>query len=110
MDEYTIIIVIYPDGEKAKIVAKQLVTDRLAASVQMFPINSIFRWKNEICEANEIVLAIRTKADMFNKISDYITENHPYELPEIIQIPITDSLPEYLQWITDCVNDTRYNH
>jgi len=101
---YILILTTVPDRESAKIIAKLLVETKLAACVQLFPIESIYTWKNEICNENEIVLFIKSKPALFDKIKSAIKENHSYEVPEIIQIPITDGLPDYLKWIDDCVN------
>ena len=99
--EYSILISTFADKESAKSIAKLLVKRRLAACVQIFPIESVYLWKDEICEDNEIVLFIKSKSTLFDKISETIKENHSYEVPEIVQIPITDGLSEYLQWIDD---------
>ena len=101
--EYSTIITTCPDKKSAKKIANQLVENRLVACVQMFPIESVYRWKNEICNENEIVLFMKSKPEMFDKIMTTIKENHTYEVPEIIQISITDGLPEYLNWVDDCV-------
>ena len=102
-NENSVIIATCPDKETAKKIAKLLVESRLAASVQMFPIESIYRWKGKIYEENEVVLSIRTKTAMFDEVSAFIRSNHSYEVPEIIEFPITDGLPEYLNWIGECV-------
>jgi len=101
--EYSTVITTCPDKNSAKKIANRMVENRLVACVQMFPIESVYRWKNEICNENEIVLFMKSKPEMFDKIVATIKENHTYEVPEIIQIPITDGLPEYLNWIDDCV-------
>ena len=103
-NENSIIIATYPDKEAAKNVAKLLVEERLAACVQIFPIESIYSWEGKIFDENEIMLFIKTKTSMFNKVSAFIRKNHSYDVPEIIQIPITDGLPEYLRWIGDNVD------
>ena len=100
--EYAMIITTFPDRESAKKAARILVEKRLAACVQMFPIESVYLWKGEICDDNEIVLFIKSRAALFTKIADTIKGIHPYEMPEIIQLPIADGLPEYLRWIGDC--------
>jgi len=92
----------FPDKDAAKIAAKMLVKQRLAACVQIFPIESVYLWRDEICESNEVVLFIKSHKELFNKISVKIKEMHPYEVPEIVQVPITDGLSEYLQWIRKC--------
>ena len=102
--DYSIIISAFADKETAKKTAKLLVEQRLAAYAQLFPIESVYLWKGEICDENEIMLFIKSRASFFGKIVAVIRENHPYEVPEIIQLPITDGLPEYFNWIKDCVD------
>ena len=104
--EYSTIITTCPDKNSAKKIANLLVENRLVACVQMFPIESVYRWKNEICNENEIVLFMKSKPEMFDKIVATIKENHTYEVPEIIQVPITDGWTEYLKWIGDCTEDS----
>jgi periplasmic divalent cation tolerance protein len=101
---YTLIITTTPDKDSAKVIARLLTEQKLAACVQLFPIESIYTWKGELCEENEIILLIKSKPSLFEKIKIAIKENHKYEVPEIIQIPITDGLPDYLKWIDDCVD------
>jgi len=103
-DGNSIILATYPDKEAAKKVAGLLVEERLAACVQIFPIESIYSWEGKIFDENEIMLFIKTKVSLFKKVSAFIRKNHSYEVPEIIQIPITDGLPEYLKWIGDNVD------
>lgn len=101
-NEYTIIITTYPDKNSAKTTAKMLVEKRLAACVQIFPIESVYLWQGNICDENETVMFIKSKTALFDKITALIRESHTYDVPEIIQLPITDGLPEYLKWIDDC--------
>jgi len=98
---YILITTTAPDRDSAKAIAKLLVEKKLAACVQLFPIESIYTWKNEVCNEDEIMLFIKSKPALFDKIKAAIKENHSYEVPEIIQIPITDGLPDYLKWIDD---------
>jgi len=93
-----------PDRDSAFKIAKLLIEQKLAACVQMFPIESIYTWKGQVCQEKEIILLIKSKSSLFEQIKTLIKENHQYEVPEIIQIPITDGLPEYIKWINDCVN------
>jgi len=97
--EYSIIITTAADKESAKKIAWLLVEKRLAACVQMFPIESIYFWQDKICEENETILIIKSQTALFDEIKTAIKEIHSYEVPEIIQIPITNGLPEYLKWI-----------
>ena len=105
--KYSLIITTFADKDTAKKTAKFLVEQNLAACVQMFPIESIYLWKGEICDENEIVLFIKSRTALFAKISAAIREKHPYEVPEIIQIPIIGGLPEYLNWVDDCTDNLK---
>ena len=104
MNEYSIIITTYPDKESAKRAAKLLIEQRLAACVQLFPIESVYLWQGNICDESEIMLFIKSKTALFGKIVMTIKEVHTYEVPEIVQIPIADGLPEYLKWIDECTH------
>jgi periplasmic divalent cation tolerance protein len=99
---YATIITTCADKESAQKIAKLLVEKRLAACVQMFPVESVYLWKGEVCSDSETALFIKSKAALFDKIAAAIKESHAYELPEIIQIPITDGLPDYLKWLAEC--------
>ena len=103
MEKYSLIITTTANKESAREIAKLLVEKHLAACVQMFPIESIYFWKDSVCEENEIVLFIKSRTAMFDDIKAAIREIHSYEVPEIVLLPITDGLPEYLKWIDDCV-------
>ena len=102
--EYSVIITTYPGKDAAKQAAKLLVERRLAACVQLFPVESVYLWQGEICGEGEVVLLIKSKTARFSEISAAIRENHSYQVPEIVQIPITDGLPEYLKWIDGCTS------
>ena len=101
-NEYSIIISTFADKESAKKTAGLLVEQRLAACVQIFPVESVYLWKGNICNDNEITLLIKSRTTLFDEIVAAIKENHSYEVPEIIQVPVTNGLPEYLHWIDDC--------
>jgi len=101
-NKYSITITTYPNKESAKHTARFLVEDRLAACVQLFPVESVYSWKGEICDENEVMLFIKSKTVLFDKISAAIKESHTYEVPEIVQIQIGDGLLEYLNWIGEC--------
>jgi len=103
MTDYSIIITTFPDKEAAEPTAKLLVEKRLAACVQLFPIESVYSWQGKVCDESEVMLIIKSRTDMFDKVMTAIKEIHTYDVPEIIRLPIADGLPEYLKWIGDCV-------
>uniref|UniRef100_UPI0040475523 divalent-cation tolerance protein CutA n=1 Tax=Polynucleobacter sp. TaxID=2029855 RepID=UPI0040475523 len=89
----------------AKAMARRLVENRLAACVQIHEgIYSIYRWKGEICEGNEVILAAKTNAMQWPAISAFIKKYHPYDLPEIIAISPIEYDVQYGDWIKSEVN------
>ncbi|PIV39639.1 MAG: cytochrome C biogenesis protein CcdA [Candidatus Omnitrophica bacterium CG02_land_8_20_14_3_00__42_8] len=84
----------------AEKIAKALIKGRLAACVQIAgPIKSIYRWKGKIETAKEWVCVIKTKKSLYKKVETAIKKPHPYEIPEIIAVPIAAANKDYLKWI-----------
>ena len=89
-----------PDEQTAQTLAKALVEQRLAACVNLLPaMRSVYRWQEQIEQAEEIQLVIKTCADRLDALSAAISLLHPYELPEIVAISPSAGLPAYLDWI-----------
>ncbi len=85
--------------KEAKKIARILVEEKLAACVQLSKINSFYRWENKLCVDKEVLLSIKTKKENFQKIQRKIKENHSYDLPEIIELEITNASSGYLKFI-----------
>ncbi len=85
--------------KEAKKLAKILLKKRLGACIQISKIKSFYTWKGRVCEDKEFLLSIKTKKSCFKKIQREIKENHSYDLPEIIAIPIQKSSKEYRKFI-----------
>ncbi len=85
--------------EEAKIIAKILIEEKLAACVQMSEINSFYMWEKEFCNDEEILLSIKTKKENFKKIKSKIKELHSYDVPEIISLDINDTSKDYKKFI-----------
>lgn len=97
---FQIVLTTCPDGACAERIARALVAEGLAACVNILPaVRSIYKWKGKIEDAGEQLLAIKSAAASFPAIRDRLRALHPYELPEIIAVPIVDGLPEYLAWL-----------
>ena len=103
--DYAMIISTCNSMESARQIAGILIDKRIAACIQMFPVESLYTWQGKVCEDNEITLLIKTKTALSGKAITIIKNNHPYEIPEIIQLPITDGLPDYFRWIDECVDE-----
>jgi periplasmic divalent cation tolerance protein len=90
-----------PDAESARTLAAALVEARLAACVNILaPCRSVYRWEGRIEDAAEVPLLIKTTAERYAALEAAIRRHHPYELPEIIAVPIAHGLPEYLGWLS----------
>ena len=80
--------------------ARVLVTGRLAACVNVgAPVQSMYHWNGQIETADEIPVTIKTRAALYPRVEAAIRANHPYELPEIVAIPVLDGLRPYLDWL-----------
>ena len=80
--------------------ARSLVEAHLAACVSIgTPVESLYHWRGQIETAEETPLAIKTRAELYPKVQAAILASHPYELPEIVAVPICYALPGYLDWI-----------
>ncbi len=96
------VVVVYVSlpREEAKNMARALVENRMAACVNIIPqIESYFFWEGKAEYDEEALLIIKTSSARFDRLRDFIAEVHPYELPEIIGLPITHGLSEYVEWV-----------
>ncbi len=100
---YQIILCTCPDKDTAEKIAHLLVNDKLAACVNILPgITSIYLWHEQIELTQEHLLLIKSNKGCYQAIEKTIKKHHPYELPEIIAVPIENGSPEYLHWIDSC--------
>jgi periplasmic divalent cation tolerance protein len=91
-----------PDREAAVKLARDLIAKRLAACVNVLSgCTSVYRWDGNVEHADEIPVLIKTRASRYAEIEAAIRELHPYELPEVIAVPIVHGLPDYLDWVTE---------
>lgn len=102
MSEFSLVITNLPDAATAQRLALSIIEQRLAACVnQLAPCTSIYRWQGQIETAVEIPLLIKTTAATYPRLEALIRAEHPYELPEIIVLPVSHGLPAYLDWVRD---------
>lgn len=101
MDDYIVVMSAVPTREAGLALADFLVKGRLAACVNIVPgLTSVYEWKDKLCVDDELLLLIKTRKVLFDKVRDAIRGRHPYELPEIIALPVEGGLQPYLEWIS----------
>jgi periplasmic divalent cation tolerance protein len=97
-----------PDRAAAERLAKALIEKRVAACVNILaPCLSVFRWKNDVQHDEEHPMLIKTTAERYPELEAAIRAGHPYELPEIVAVPIERGLPAYLEWVAAETSDRR---
>ena len=95
-----LVLTTLPDRPAAEALAEALVDARLAACVNILaPCQSVYRWQGAVDKASEVPLLIKTTEARYAALEAAIRARHPYELPEVIAIPITQGLPDYLAWV-----------
>lgn len=101
MDETLVVLTNLPDRATAVKLARELVERRLAACVNVLAdCTSVYRWKGEIETAQEVPVLIKTRTALYDELEAAISEVHPYELPEIIAVPVVRGLADYLEWVS----------
>ncbi len=99
--QYQIVLCTCPDSESASRLSHSLVEQRLAACVSQIPgLASVYPWQGKIETASEVLLVIKTRADQWDRLQTFLKTHHPYELPEILAVPIEDGSKAYLSWIS----------
>jgi periplasmic divalent cation tolerance protein len=89
-----------PDAESARRLSAALVENGLAACVNVLaPCHSVYRWQGKVETADETPLFIKTRIERYAEVETMIRARHPYELPEIIALPLAEGLPAYLDWV-----------
>ncbi|MDP6436079.1 MAG: divalent-cation tolerance protein CutA [Gammaproteobacteria bacterium] len=101
-EEHLLVLCTCPDKEVAEAIATGLVEAGLAACVNRVPgITSVYKWQDKLEKDAEELLLIKTSAAAWDGLEAEIKRLHPYELPEIIAVPITAGSHEYLNWIRE---------
>jgi len=99
-----------PDDETARRIARALVENRLAACVNRHgPVRSTYRWQDAVEEVGEVALVIKTTRERYPALEAAIRQMHPYELPEIVVIPIETGFAPYFHWVRDSTSETSGN-
>ena len=101
MTDALLVFTTLPNADKAAEIARALVEERLAACANLLPaVRSIFRWEGKIRDENEVLVLLKTRAENVERLKARILELHPYEVPEVIAVPIESGYQAWLDWMT----------
>ena len=105
MTDAMLVLTTLPNSDAAADLAKKVVGEKLAACANVMPaVRSIYRWQGALQDENEVLVLLKTRQARFEKLKARILELHPYDVPEVIAIPVEQGHGAYLDWIA---NETR---
>ncbi|MEX2719538.1 MAG: divalent-cation tolerance protein CutA [Candidatus Sigynarchaeum springense] len=100
--KFIVVVSTVPNEDVGKKIASTLLAKKLVPCVNIIPnVRSIYTWKGEVHDEPELVMIMKTRASLFESLRDEIKANHPYEVPEIIAVPVLNGYPPYLDWIRE---------
>lgn len=100
-----LVLTTFPEAEKAREAARILLENRLAACCTILPGTSIYTWQQATCEEAEVVMLIKTRASLYPELEKKIREIHPYQVPEIIALPIAAASQAYSEWVKEVTGE-----
>ena len=103
--EHVIVTTTVDTAPVAAALSAAVLEARLAACVQRLPIQSDYWWQGVVQHGDEIMLVMKTKACLANRLISFIKEQHPYQTPEVVVTPVTGGLAGYLDWIDEVTTD-----
>jgi periplasmic divalent cation tolerance protein len=103
--DFIVVFVTCSSQEEADRLALSLVEEKLAACINVTPVNSFFRWEGKACEESERLLVIKSRGSLFETLEKRVRELHSYDVPEIIALPIVKGARGYLDWIEKSVSE-----
>jgi len=103
---YSVLYVTVPSADVAQKLAAGLLDSKLIACANIVPgVTSMYRWEGKVQTDTEQLMMLKTRASLFQRVKQFVTENHPYQTPEIIELPIQQGHQPYLDWIRDNTQD-----
>jgi periplasmic divalent cation tolerance protein len=101
-EEILVVLSTFPDVETARRISRQLVEEHCSACANILaPIESVYCWEGKVENANEALVLFKTSADRYGSLETKLRQLHPYEVPEIIALPIERGLTDYLRWVCE---------
>jgi len=102
MTDAMLVLTTLPNSDAAADLAKKVVGEKLAACANILPaVRSIYRWQGAVQDENEVLVLLKTRRAQFERLKTRILELHPYDVPEVIAIPVEQGHGAYLDWIAN---------
>jgi periplasmic divalent cation tolerance protein len=102
--EYIIVLVTTASKQEAENISKHLLNDKLIACANIVgPVTSFFQWSGNVDRAEEYLLLLKSKGDLFSRLTEAVKTMHSYQVPEILAIQVTDGSRTYLDWLQTCL-------
>ncbi len=102
MESFILVMTTCPAKAEAEQLAEKLLKARLVACANIVPaVYSLFQWQGKIDHAEEVLLLLKSRKKYFKDLTEWIQTHHPYDVPEIIALPIVDGSREYLDWMEE---------
>ena len=101
---YRLYLTTVQNKKDAQKIAQALLKYKAAACVNIVEkVSSMYMWKGKVCTDNECLMIIKSRAELFEKIQKIVLTLHKYDLPELVEIPVTNGFEDYLGWIDESV-------
>ncbi|WP_421216495.1 divalent-cation tolerance protein CutA [Aeromonas jandaei] len=102
MTDAIVVLCTCPDQTSADLLCEQLLNRQLAACINQLPgVTSVYRWQGKVERLTEIQLVIKSRQPLFAELQACILAQHPYEVPELLALPVSAGLPAYLDWLKE---------
>lgn len=97
-----VVLVTAPDSEIGARLARTLVEERWVACANLLPqVRSLYRWEGRVEDDPEVLLLLKTRAELVERVAERVRALHPYDVPEVIALPVTAGSAPYLQWVRE---------
>jgi periplasmic divalent cation tolerance protein len=107
-NEYVIVMVTTVNKQEAEKIAQRLLKERLIACANIIgPVSSLFHWDGKTEKAEEFLIFMKSRKDLFDKLAETVKALHSYEVPEILVLPVVGGSKAYLDWLGSCLQKTK---
>lgn len=100
-ETFCIVLTTFESEEQADKVSEEIIKNKLAACIQYIPIKSRYFWDGKVCKDSEVLVLFKTRDDLYEDLKEKIVQLHPYDVPEVIKVDISDGTEDYLGWIKE---------